>query len=89
MVKGLNRKTGDSKMDNARLARKLVKLAKELTSYGRRPTDPEDVYVDEDEDSGMWAVFGLDSGFAYSTHADEYDAERAAKKLQKEMDRRM
>jgi len=35
MVKGLNRKTGDSKMDNARLARKLVKLAKEISGGSR------------------------------------------------------
>lgn len=37
----------------------------------------EDRYVDYDEDTQMWCVFGLDSGFAYSSWADEVSAIKA------------
>ncbi len=40
-------------------------------TYPKRPNYPEETYVDYDDDTGLWCVFGLDSGHAYSSHASE------------------
>jgi RNA recognition motif-containing protein len=42
-----------------------------------QPTEPETKYVDMDNDSGMWCIFGVNSGFAYRSFADKDDAEKA------------
>ena len=34
----------------------------------------EKVWVDYDEDTALWCVFGLTSGHAYSTHVCQQDA---------------
>lgn len=39
------------------------------------------LYVAEDEESGMFCVFGTESGFAYSSHADPRDAEEQAMEM--------
>ncbi len=41
-----------------------------------RPVVGEEKYVDFDEDTGLWCVFGLISGFAYSTWSSEDQAQR-------------
>jgi len=35
-----------------------------------------DFYVDDDEKSGSWGVFGSETGFCYGTFADTADAYR-------------
>ena len=35
-------------------------------------------YADHDSDSGLWCVFGSESGFAYSSHTVESDAQESA-----------
>jgi hypothetical protein len=42
------------------------------------------VYVDKDEDTGYWTVFGDNSGFAYGQGQDKKAAETLAKKLSKD-----
>jgi hypothetical protein len=42
-----------------------------IDTYSTKPIQGEKRWVDFDEDTGLWCVFGLDSGFAYSSHADE------------------
>lgn len=39
-----------------------------------RPNYPEEKWVDYDDGSACWGVFGLTSGFCYSLHASEEDA---------------
>jgi len=41
------------------------------------------VYADLDEDSGMWCVFGDNSGFAYANSMDEQKAKDYAIELNK------
>ena len=43
-----------------------------------KPISGEAKYVDFDEDTGLWCVFGLESGFAYSSWASESDAKRGS-----------
>ena len=38
--------------------------------------DNGNCYVEYDEDTGMWCVFGVESGFAYSSHGSEDDANK-------------
>lgn len=44
----------------------------------------EERWVDYDEETALWCVFGVDSGHAYSTHACEDDAELALRNQQKD-----
>lgn len=37
-----------------------------------------DFYADLDEETSLYCVFGTESGFAYSSHADQYSAEQNA-----------
>lgn len=37
----------------------------------------ESKYVDYDEATGMWCIFGADSGHAYGSFASEEDAENS------------
>lgn len=39
-----------------------------------RPIDHEDRYVEYDEEFGCWAIFGDESGFCYSQHTTEEEA---------------
>ncbi len=41
----------------------------------KRPVPGEKRYVDYDEDTNSWCVFGEKSGFAYSSFSDESEAE--------------
>ncbi len=41
-----------------------------------KPIPCEKKYADYDEDTGLYCVFGLDSGFAYSSWASQTDAEK-------------
>lgn len=56
------------------LARRLLNELFNDADYPRRPRQKEEKYVEFDEVTGMWCVFGVDSGYAYSTHASEEDA---------------
>ena len=49
-----------------------------------QPIKGEEVYADYDEQTAMYCVFGIESGFAYSSHASEEDANLAAKSRQKQ-----
>lgn len=40
-----------------------------------KPIVGEQKYVDFDEESQLWCVFGTDSGHAYSSSADKHQAE--------------
>jgi len=52
-----------------------------MGNYPRRPKYDEEVWVDFDEETSCWGVFGVDSGFCYSCWADEQTAEdKAAEK---------
>lgn len=41
-----------------------------------------DFYVEDDV--GLWCVFGTESGFCYSTFADETEAEEEAKRMREQ-----
>lgn len=43
-------------------------------TYPDRPSYREEMYVDYDEDTALWCVFGLESGHAYVSRADEKSA---------------
>lgn len=47
-----------------------------MKEYNTKPIPGEDRYVDYDNETGLWCVFGLDSGFAYSSDATEEAANR-------------
>ena len=55
--------------------------AKRLSANEAKKQDKKDYYVDKDEDSGMWGVFGGVTGFCYSTYADKGDAEKEVRKM--------
>jgi hypothetical protein len=42
----------------------------------KRPKYKEDKWVDYDEETTCWGVFGLTSGFCYSLHSSESDANK-------------
>jgi len=42
--------------------------------YSAKPIPNEERYVDLDEDTNCFGVFGLESGFCYSIHFSEKDA---------------
>lgn len=39
-----------------------------------KPRAGEARYVDLDDDTALWCVFGVDSGYAYSSHASADEA---------------
>ena len=41
-------------------------------------------YADFDEESGMWCVFGTESGFAYYSYADKESADERAEAMEYE-----
>ena len=43
--------------------------------------DQGSVWIDKDEDSDCWGVFGTESAFCYSLHASEEDANRKAEEF--------
>jgi len=43
------------------------------------PIAGETKYIDYDEITGTWGVFGADSGVAYGSYVSEEDAERSLK----------
>lgn len=43
--------------------------------------DRGSVWVDFDEDSSCWGVFGTESGFCYSLHADEESANKKVREF--------
>ena len=47
--------------------------------------NPWPFYADYDEDTALWCVFGVHSGFAYSNHCGYPEAERAALKMETEL----
>lgn len=51
--------------------------------YHTKPIVGETKYVDYDEPTGLWCIFGADSGFAYGSFACEEDAEKTLKEEQK------
>lgn len=42
-----------------------------------------DFYADYDASSGLWCVFGTESGFAYGSYASEEEANEKARKHSK------
>ena len=48
-----------------------------------KPKFKEEKWVDYDEDSACWGVFGVDSGFCYSLHLDEHTAKDALERAEK------
>lgn len=50
--------------------------------YNTQPISGETKYVDYDEPTAMWCIFGADSGFAYGSFASEEDAEKTLKEEQ-------
>lgn len=44
-----------------------------------KPIIGEELYVDFDDDTGYWCVFGSDSGFAYSSWESVEQANEALK----------
>jgi hypothetical protein len=49
---------------------------KNKTKLPTRPNYPEQKWVDFDESTNCWGVFGVDSGFCYSTHSSESEANK-------------
>ena len=45
-----------------------------MTTLPKRPEKLEEKWVDFDESTQCWGVFGLDSGFCYSLHYTEATA---------------
>lgn len=45
-----------------------------MTTHDTKPIRGEKQWVDFDEVTALWCVFGVDSGFAYSLHACQFDA---------------
>ena len=45
-----------------------------------RPSHKEEKYVDFDTENMLWGIFGVDSGFCYSTHCSETEANDRADK---------
>lgn len=43
----------------------------------------EERWVDYDEDTALWCVFGVDSGHAYSNHSSQGEADAALDKFAK------
>ena len=41
-------------------------------------------YEEFDDDSGMWGVFGTESGFCYKTCGSEHEAKHVAEQMEKE-----
>ena len=70
------------RLKKERIARELVKLAREIGS-AKRPQKGEEVYAEYDEDSGEYCVFGTESGFAYESYSSMRQAERAAERMNK------
>jgi hypothetical protein len=67
-----------------KLSKDLNELAKRVVAkreilarglnYDTKPEPGEEKYVDWDDDTDMYCVFGEDSGFAYASFADKQDA---------------
>jgi hypothetical protein len=49
-----------------------------VSSHRARELDKGEVVADYDEDLGCWGVYGAHSGFRYSKHDTEAEAEKAA-----------
>lgn len=41
-----------------------------------RPKGKEDKWVDYDEETACWGIFGLDSGFCYALYSSEDEANK-------------
>jgi len=46
-----------------------------MKSYPNRPKSPEELYVDFDEETEMYGVFGTESGHCYKLFYDKNKAE--------------
>jgi hypothetical protein len=46
-----------------------------MKNYPNRPAKHEERYVDFDDDSACWGIFGADSGHCYALFASEQEAE--------------
>ena len=42
----------------------------------KRPSKPEEKWVDYDEETACWGIFGLNSGFCYGLYATEKEANK-------------
>lgn len=51
-----------------------------------KPIKGEEKYVDLDEDTLLWCIFGSDSGFAYKSFASKLDAQRALGEMESDKD---
>lgn len=49
--------------------------------YKTKPIAGEGKYVDFDDESMMYCVFGSDSGFAYASYADKGEANRKLEEM--------
>ena len=46
-----------------------------MNGYEARKLDKGEMYVDLDEDTDLWCVFGSESGFAYQAFSTEEEAD--------------
>ncbi len=46
-------------------------------TYPKRPEEPEDKYVDYEEEMDLWGIFGLESGHCYQLFCSEDIAKKA------------
>jgi hypothetical protein len=47
-----------------------------MKSLPKRPSNPEEVYAEWDDEYSTWAIFGLSSGFCYSQPWNEEEAKK-------------
>ncbi len=45
-----------------------------MKEYNTKPIPKEEKYVDYDEETTLWCIFGVDSGFAYASFPSEISA---------------
>ncbi len=50
---------------------------KKFSKYPQRPNYKELKYVEFDEETGLWCIFGTDSGYTYKTHSNKIAANNA------------
>jgi hypothetical protein len=58
-----------------------------LNGWEAQKIDCGSVFADYDDENGIWGVFGTETGFCYSTHGSEKDAEVVATQHQQSASR--
>lgn len=62
------------KLKESELKVEAKKVVKKSKSPGHNKGDKEEMYVDYDDDTNGWGVFGVDSGFCYNLSSSEKQA---------------